>query len=121
MIGIGTLVNGAAIVAGGLCGLFGGSRMNERCRAGLSLACGISVLFIGIAGAMEKMLTVSNGVIGTGQSMLLTICLALGAFFGELEPDKADKAGGGVGEVVQRVGSDGNASGKRSSDEFPCA
>ena len=84
MIGIGTLVNGAAIVAGGLCGLFGGSRMNERCREGLSLACGISVLFIGIAGAMEKMLTVSNGVIGAGQSMLLTICLALGAFFGEL-------------------------------------
>lgn len=84
MIGIGTLVNGAAIVAGGLCGLLGGSRMNERCREGLSLACGISVLFIGIAGAMEKMLTVSNGVIGAGQSMLLTICLALGAFFGEL-------------------------------------
>ena len=81
MIGIGTLVNGAAIVAGGL---FGGSRMNERCREGLSLACGISVLFIGIAGAMEKMLTVSNGVIGAGQSMLLTICLALDAFFGEL-------------------------------------
>ena len=68
MIGIGTLVNGAAIVAGGLCGLLGGSRMNERCREGLSLACGISVLFIGIAGAMEKMLTVSNGVINAGAS-----------------------------------------------------
>lgn len=40
MIGIGTLVNGAAIVAGGLCGLLGGSRMNERCREGLNLVFG---------------------------------------------------------------------------------
>lgn len=84
MIGLGTLINAAAILAGGVIGLCGGTFMKERHQDAMQSACGISVLFIGTAGAMEKMLTVNDGVITSGQSMLITICLVLGAFLGEI-------------------------------------
>ena len=41
-------------------------------------------MFIGIAGAMEGMLTIDNGVIGSGHAMLVTICLVLGTLAGEI-------------------------------------
>ena len=56
MIGLGTLVNSAAIVLGGMAGLFFGNLLKERVQDTLNMACGVSVLFIGIAGAMEGML-----------------------------------------------------------------
>lgn len=77
MIGLGTIINCAAILAGGLLGLLFGKFMKERLQDGLTKACGISVLFIGIAGAMEKMLSADG-------TMLLVGCLALGALVGEL-------------------------------------
>lgn len=84
MFGLGTIINAAAIVVGGILGLFVGKFMKERHQDSLSMACGVSVLFIGIAGAMEGMLTVNDGVISSGQATLVTICLALGSFVGEL-------------------------------------
>lgn len=84
MAGLGTAINSAAIVAGGILGLCGGRFMNERISNTLQNACGVSVLIIGIAGAMEKMLSISAGALISGQSMLLTITLVLGAIFGEI-------------------------------------
>ena len=52
MIGLGTIINCGAIIAGGLLGLLFGKFMNNRLQDGLTKACGISTLFIGIAGAM---------------------------------------------------------------------
>lgn len=84
MIGTGTLINTAAIVLGGIGGHLFGRLMKERHQKGLIAACGISVLFIGISGAMQGMLTVNDGVISSGQAMLVTVCLALGALIGEI-------------------------------------
>lgn len=84
MIGLGTILNCAAILAGGLLGLLFGKFMNVRLQDGLTKACGISVLFIGIAGAMEKMLSVNGTVLTGNGTMLLVGCLALGALVGEL-------------------------------------
>ena len=84
MIGLGTLINAAAILAGGMIGLLFGNRLPERFSATLNMACGVSVLFIGIAGALEGMLTVSGGAVHSGRAMFLVVCMALGAFFGEL-------------------------------------
>ncbi len=84
MIGLGTIINCAAILAGGLLGLLFGKFMNDRLQDGLTKACGISVLFIGIAGAMEKMLSVEDTSLTSGGTMLLVGCLALGALAGEL-------------------------------------
>ena len=84
MIGLGTIINTAGIIAGGLLGHFFGKRLGERYQESLTMVCGISVLFIGIAGTMEGMLTVENGMISSGRAMFVTICLALGMLIGEI-------------------------------------
>ena len=84
MIGLGTIINCAAILVGGLLGLLFGKLMNARLQDGLTKAGGISVLFIGIAGAMEKMLSVEGTSLTSSGTMLLVGCLALGALAGEL-------------------------------------
>lgn len=84
MFGLGTIINTAAIILGGLAGHFFGRLLKERHQTSLNMACGISVLFIGIAGAMQGMLTIHDGLITSGQAMLVTICLALGTLIGEI-------------------------------------
>lgn len=84
MIGLGTMINTAAIVLGGIAGHFFGQFLKERHQDSLSMACGISVLFIGIAGSMEGMLKIEAGAIGSGRSMLVVVCLVLGALTGEI-------------------------------------
>jgi len=84
MIGLGTIINCAAILAGGIFGMLFGKFVGTRLQDGLTKTCGISVLFIGIAGALEKMLQVEGTALtGTG-TMLLVGCLALGTLVGEL-------------------------------------
>lgn len=84
MYGFGTILNTGAIVAGGLGGALFGRFLKENVQDTLNKCCGVSTLMIGIAGAMEKMLTVEDGVISSGGSMLLVLCLTIGAFVGEL-------------------------------------
>ena len=84
MIGLGTLINTAAIIAGGICGLLFGKLLKADHQDTLSKTCGIAVLFIGIAGALEGMLTVEDGSVLSGNAMLVVICLSLGALVGEL-------------------------------------
>ena len=83
MVGLGTLINSGGIVLGGIAGLSVGRFLKERFQESLNMACGISVLFIGIAGAMEGMLRVSGGTVESGQALMVVICLALGALVGE--------------------------------------
>lgn len=84
MIGIGTIINSAAIVCGGIIGLFGGRFMQPRYQETIQRTCGICVLFIGIAGAMEKMLQISGSGLSSGYSIFITVCLVLGALVGEI-------------------------------------
>ncbi len=84
MYGLGTIINTGAIVAGGLGGALFGRFLKENVQDTLNKCCGVSTLMIGIAGAMEKMLTVEDGVISSGGSMLLVLCLTVGALIGEL-------------------------------------
>lgn len=84
MIGFGTILNTVSIVAGGLIGHVTGKLFRREQQDALNLACGISVLFIAIAGAMEGMLQIRDGQLGSGKSMLVVLCLALGTVIGEL-------------------------------------
>ena len=84
MIGMGTIINTAAIIIGGLFGRFFGGFLKERHQNTLNMACGICVLFIGIAGAMEGMLTIDGNKLVGGHSMLVIGCLAVGALVGEM-------------------------------------
>lgn len=84
MIGLGTIINGAAIVAGGLVGIFTGKLFNQEQQDAITKACGISVLFIAMAGAMQGMLHIDGGKLISGQAMLVVLCLAFGTVIGEL-------------------------------------
>lgn len=84
MVGIGTLINTAAIVCGGLAGGLVGRAFQLEQQEAINKACGVSVLFIAIAGAMEGMLSIQGSTIASGRSMLVVLCLAFGTVVGEL-------------------------------------
>ena len=84
MAGLGTVINTAAILAGGVCGGLFGRFLNESAQDTLTKACGVSTLFIAVTGALEKMLSVQEGTIVSSGSMLVVICLAIGAVAGEI-------------------------------------
>lgn len=84
MTGFGTIINSGSIIAGGLIGHFAGKLFHEEQQKALHKACGISVLFIAIAGAMEGMLEIEGTKVGSGKSMLVVLCLAVGTIIGEL-------------------------------------
>ncbi|MBQ9079664.1 MAG: DUF554 domain-containing protein [Clostridia bacterium] len=85
MYGLGTVINTAAITVGGILGLLFGKLISERHRDTLCKACGVSVLFVGIAGALKGMLSVGeDGKLSSGGDLLIIACLAIGAIIGEL-------------------------------------
>lgn len=84
MHGLGTIINVAAIIIGGLLGMLFGRFIGDRHRDTLCKACGLSVIFIGTAGALKGMFTVSDGKLVYGGDFLIIGCLALGALVGEL-------------------------------------
>ena len=84
MIGLGTIINTAAIVAGGVVGHFTGRLFNEEQQDAVCKVCGVSTLFIAVAGAMSGMLRIEEGALTSGRSMLVVLCLALGTVVGEL-------------------------------------
>lgn len=84
MPGLGTIINVVAILAGGFLGLSCGRLLKKESQDTLCKASGVCTLFLGIAGAMEGMLSISDGKITSGHSMLVILCLALGSLLGEL-------------------------------------
>ena len=117
MIGTGTLINIAGIVLGGLCGLFFGKFLKKEHQDALSAAAGVSVLFLGIAGAMEGLLTIIDGAVKSGNSMVLIISIMLGTLVGEII---------GIENWFTRLGEwlkakTGNAKDKRFVDDFVTA
>ena len=84
MIGLGTIINVAAIIAGGVIGIVGGKWLSERCQETLIRSMGICVMVVGLAGALEKMLSVDGGKLTSGGTMMLVISMAIGALVGEV-------------------------------------
>ncbi len=84
MAGLGTIINSAAIILGGVFGILFGKFLNERIQDTLQKASGICVLFIGIAGAVQGMVTVSGSSLTSGRSMFIVAGITLGALIGEL-------------------------------------
>ncbi|MBO6197180.1 MAG: DUF554 domain-containing protein [Butyrivibrio sp.] len=114
MIGLGTIINTVAVIAGGLIGHFAGGLFKQEQQEALNRVCGVSVLFIAIAGAMEGMLTVDGATITSGKAMLVVLCLTIGALIGELA---------GIENLFEKFGEwlkikTGNASDTRFVDAF---
>ena len=85
MRGLGTVINALAILAGGALGILCRSFLQVRYQDTIIKATGFSVVFLGAAGTLSKMLNVSpDGSLTTGGSMVMILSLALGALLGEL-------------------------------------
>ena len=84
MIGLGTIINVVAIIAGGIIGIMGGKWLSERCQETLIRSMGVCVMVVGLAGALEKMLSVDGGKLTSGGTMMLVVSMAIGALTGEI-------------------------------------
>ena len=84
MIGLGTIVNVAAVVAAGFIGVLVKGGIKERFQTTIMGVLGISTMFIGASGTLQEMFTVENGSISTQGTMLLVMSLIIGAVIGEL-------------------------------------
>lgn len=83
MIGLGTIINTIAVVAGGLLGLCLKNGLKKELQNGLMHACGVATIFIGASGALAKMLVFQDGELQTQGTMLLVLSLVIGAALGE--------------------------------------
>ena len=84
MIGLGTIVNVASVVAAGFIGVLVKGGIKERFQTTIMGVLGISTMFIGASGTLQEMFTVENGSISTQGTMLLVMSLIIGAVIGEL-------------------------------------
>ena len=84
MPGLGTIVNVAAIVAGGILGLLFGKFMNEAFQNAVISICGVSVMFLGAGGTLSRMLVIGEGSLVTQGSMMMIGSLITGCVCGEL-------------------------------------
>lgn len=82
MRGLGTLINTAAVIVGGLIGLRLKNGLKQQMRDILMQACGVATIFIGAAGTLSKMLLIQEGVLETQGTMLLIFSLVLGSMIG---------------------------------------
>ncbi len=83
MIGLGTIVNVAAVVAAGFIGVFVKGGIKERFQSTIMGVLGIATMFIGASGTLQEMFIIENGSISSQGTMLLVLSLIIGAVIGE--------------------------------------
>ena len=84
MIGLGTIINTAAVVLGGVLGLLLKNGIAKKFETILMQALGLSTIFIGAGGVLKYMLVVENGIMSTRGTMLLIFSLVFGCILGQL-------------------------------------
>lgn len=84
MIGLGTLINVACVILGGLAGLFIGNRLKSRMQETILNMVGVGVVLLGISGALEHMLPLGTATPPSGGTIMMFLSLALGALIGEV-------------------------------------
>lgn len=103
MIGLGTIINTLAVIAGGVLGVLLKKGIPQRMQDILMQACGITTIFIGISGTLEKMLVINGDKLETQGTMLLIFSFVIGAGLGEwinLE-EKMERAGEKIKGLVK--------------------
>ncbi len=83
MMGLGTIINSGAIVAGGLVGLAAGRFIGERIQKIIKVAIGLSVTAMSISGIVGKMLVNVDGVFESHGTYVNIFSLVLGGLLGE--------------------------------------
>ncbi len=84
MRGLGTIINTAAVLLGGLIGMRFRSGMPGKMQDTLMQACGVASMFIGVAGTLSKMLVIEEGQLATTGTPMLILSLVIGGVIGEL-------------------------------------
>ncbi|MDO5444596.1 MAG: DUF554 domain-containing protein [Eubacteriales bacterium] len=84
MPGLGTIVNTAAIIIGGITGYFAKKLLNDRIQKILLLAMALSVLMMGINGAVSKSLQITDGAVTITGNYMVIFSLVLGGLVGEI-------------------------------------
>ena len=110
MTGLGTLVNMAAILIGSGLGLLLKNGIPKRLQTTISSAVGLCLIFVGITGAIKGLMNVSGTTFETKDTLVVVICMAVGAAIGEwldLE-QKMEKFGDWVKFKLSRGGSNSN-------------
>ncbi|MGT2667461.1 DUF554 domain-containing protein [Streptococcus rifensis] len=80
----GTFLNALGVVLGGGLGLLLGKGLKPDTQTSLMTMTGVSVLFLGIGGAMVELLTLSEIGLATQGGMMLIVSIMLGTLIGEL-------------------------------------
>ena len=83
MIGIGTLLNVAGIILGGFIGLICGKLITSQIQDTLLKANGICVLFLGLAGTLEQMISIQDGRMISSGTMMMILSFSIGSLIGE--------------------------------------
>lgn len=84
MRGLGTIVNVAAVITGGILGMFLKNGLKQRFQDILIKALGLSTIFLGISGALTGLLDISgNHTITTTGTTVLIASLVGGSLIGE--------------------------------------
>ena len=83
MIGLGTLGNIALILIGATIGMIIKGSLKQRFQETIMSGLGLAVMFIGISGALEGLLVITDGKIVSTNIMLMIVSLAIGGFIGE--------------------------------------
>ena len=84
MIGLGTIINVIAIIAGGALGLILKRFLSERITDTIMQGVGLAVMIIGLSGALAAAFKVVGNSITAEHIMIMIISLAVGALIGEL-------------------------------------
>ncbi len=84
MIGLGTIVNSVVVIIGGLAGTLIKNGLPERYRKIIMEAIALSVLVIGISGALQGIFEVKEGKLDRVFIMEMIFSLVLGGLAGEL-------------------------------------
>lgn len=80
---LGNLINTAAVLIGGIIGLFIKKGVSQKMQESLMQALGLCTLFIGISGTLQNLFDSNHGF--TSESILVLIgAMVVGTFFGQL-------------------------------------
>lgn len=76
MIGLGTIINVIAIIAGGIIGLFLKKEVSKKMQEGMLTSLGLCTVFIGMIGVIEQVNNITN------VTMMMVISLIIGTMLG---------------------------------------
>ena len=109
MIGLGTIINTVAVIAGGLLGMVLKNGIARRFEKILMQGLGLATMFIGISGVLKYMLVMENGSLSTQGTMLLIFSLVFGCLLGQWIDIEAKMEKIGIKlKAAARIKNDGN-------------